>query len=52
MEARRVHETLDIESFSRRTALLCSEATAEHCHRRLIAEFLAKRWPDVRIVHL
>jgi uncharacterized protein (DUF488 family) len=52
METRRVHETLDTESFSRRTALLCSEATAEHCHRRLVAEFLAKRWPDVRIVHL
>ena len=52
MKTRRVHETLDSESFSRRTALLCSEATAKHCHRRLVAEFLAKCWPDVRIVHL
>ena len=52
METRRVHEVFDSESFSRRTALLCSEATAEHCHRRLVAEFFAKRWPDVRIVHL
>jgi uncharacterized protein (DUF488 family) len=52
MESRRVYEMLGSESFSRPTALLCSEATAEHCHRRLIAEFLAKRWPDVQIVHL
>lgn len=31
---------------------LCSEASAEHCHRRLVAEFLAERWGDVRIRHL
>jgi uncharacterized protein (DUF488 family) len=52
MESRRVHEMLDSESFSRRTALLCSEATAEHCHRRLVCEYLAKHWSDVRPVHL
>jgi len=32
--------------------LLCSEATAEHCHRRLAAEYLAQAWGDVRIIHL
>lgn len=32
--------------------LLCSEATAEQCHRRLIAERLAKHWPQVEIIHL
>jgi uncharacterized protein (DUF488 family) len=52
MESRRVHEMLDGESFSRRTALLCSEATAEHCHRRLVCEYLAGRWPSVDAVHL
>lgn len=40
MESRRVHEMLDSESFSRRTALLCSEATAEYCHRRLVCDYL------------
>jgi len=32
--------------------LLCSEATPEHCHRRLVAEYLKLRWPDVCIQHL
>lgn len=31
--------------------LLCSEATPEHCHRRLVAERLARAW-DVEVVHL
>jgi len=32
--------------------LLCSEETAEQCHRRLVAEYLARRWGDIEIVHL
>lgn len=32
--------------------LLCSEPTAEQCHRRLVAEYLRDRWGDVEIVHL
>ena len=32
--------------------LLCSEDTPEHCHRRLVAEYLRDRWDDVEIVHL
>ena len=31
--------------------LLCSEETAEKCHRRLLAEELAKIW-DIEIIHL
>lgn len=52
MERRRVHEVLSPAEFEQRTALLCSEATAEHCHRRLVCEFLAERWPDVSTRHL
>jgi uncharacterized protein YeaO (DUF488 family) len=52
MERRGIHEALSPSTFARRTALLCSEAEAEHCHRRLVAEFLAERWPDVEIAHL
>lgn len=52
MEHRRIHEVLSPASFEKRTALLCSEATAEHCHRRLVVEFLAARWSDVEIAHL
>jgi uncharacterized protein (DUF488 family) len=32
--------------------LLCSEATADQCHRRLVAEYLRDRWGDVEIIHL
>jgi len=32
--------------------LLCSEDTPEHCHRRLVAEYLREKWGDVEIVHL
>jgi hypothetical protein len=37
---------------SQPSALLCSEASPEHCHRRLVSERLAASWPDVEIVHL
>lgn len=52
MERRRIQNVLSRASFERRTALLCSEAGPEHCHRRLVVEFLAHQWPDVEIVHL
>ena len=32
--------------------LLCSEATAERCHRRLVAEYFQSKWGNLRIVHL
>jgi len=32
--------------------LLCSEATPEHCHRRLVAEYLQNKWGGVEIIHL
>lgn len=32
--------------------LLCSEDTAEHCHRRLVAEYLKEKWEQVEIEHL
>lgn len=32
--------------------LLCSEATPQQCHRRLVAEYLAARWDDVSVIHL
>lgn len=38
--------------FTKPTVLLCSEPTPRHCHRRLVAEFFASRYKDVRIVHI
>ena len=32
--------------------LLCSEPTAEQCHRRLMAEYLAKHFENIKIGHL
>lgn len=32
--------------------LLCSEDKPHHCHRRLVAEYLRRKWDDVEIVHL
>ena len=52
MSDRRIEDELDPEDFKRRTVLLCSEATPEHCHRRLIVEYLADRWQDLVAVHL
>lgn len=49
---RAVHEVLDRRDFEVPTALLCSEASAERCHRRLVGEYLAEHWQDVSIVDL
>lgn len=49
---RAVDQTLDRALFAERVVLLCSEPTAERCHRRLVAEYLAQRWGGVNIVHL
>lgn len=32
--------------------LLCSEPVADHCHRRLAAEYIRGRFSKVRIIHL
>lgn len=52
MAERRVDERLDPAVFATPTVLLCSEATPERCHRRLVVEYLDSRWGDVRPVHL
>lgn len=32
--------------------LLCSEEKPEHCHRRLVAEYLKDKWANVQIEHI
>ena len=32
--------------------LLCAEPKPEKCHRRLLAEMIAKKYPDAEIIHL
>ncbi|PJB21417.1 MAG: hypothetical protein CO114_05415 [Euryarchaeota archaeon CG_4_9_14_3_um_filter_38_12] len=49
---RRVLDKLNKSFFKKRTCLLCSEPTSEHCHRRLVAEYLKEHWNGVEVVHL
>ncbi len=52
LKARKVESVLKPTDFKKRTVLLCSEATPEHCHRRLALEYLEKHWSGMRIIHL
>ena len=53
MDERGIPGALEVDEFTRLpTCLLCSEATPEKCHRRLVAERLAIVWPGVEVIHL
>ena len=52
MIERRIEEKLSQDFFEPRTVLLCSEHTAEHCHRRLVVEYLGLHWEGISAVHL
>jgi uncharacterized protein (DUF488 family) len=52
MSQRDIANVLDPSSFEQPTVLLCSEPTAEQCHRRLVLEYLQGRWDGVIIRHL
>ncbi|WP_030022844.1 DUF488 family protein [Streptomyces monomycini] len=51
MQSRRIEDTVTHELLDN-AVLLCSEHSAQHCHRRLVAEYLAQQWGDVSIDHL
>lgn len=53
LEYRGIPDTLDRSLFQEKTCcLLCSEPGPERCHRRLVAERLAREWGSVEVVHL
>ncbi len=52
MSERKVETRVSRALFDRPVALLCSEPTPEHCHRRLVAEYLQSRWGGFPVVHL
>jgi hypothetical protein len=53
MDERHVTERLDRALFEGTACcLLCSEAAPEQCHRRLVAERLARHWQGTEVVHL
>lgn len=51
MIQRGVPRILDRASFEVKTALLCSEATPEKCHRRIVAELMRDAW-SASVEHL
>jgi uncharacterized protein (DUF488 family) len=49
--SRRIEETVPRDLLED-GCLLCSEDKPHHCHRRLVAEYLARCWQDIEIMHL
>ncbi len=57
LEFQRLLQSRHIESIVRQeqmdhACLLCSEPQPDHCHRRLVAEYLQACWEGVRIHHI
>lgn len=53
MDGREIPARLERDLFTQnRCCLLCSEALPQHCHRRLVAERLARHWPEIEVIHL
>jgi uncharacterized protein (DUF488 family) len=52
IRSRAIESALAKESFLKKTVLLCSEPTAEHCHRRLALEYLQSHWDGLTIMHI
>jgi uncharacterized protein (DUF488 family) len=52
MSERRVEMQIDRHLFDTSTVVLCSEASADHCHRRLAVEYLQSKWGGLAISHL
>ncbi len=49
---RRAETLYSSESLLTPTVLLCSEPNADHCHRRLVAEYWKSSWGGLQIIHL
>jgi uncharacterized protein (DUF488 family) len=52
MADRKIEEQLPSNLFSGPAVLLCSEPTAEKCHRRLVLDYLQTKGVDIQPVHL
>jgi len=48
---RRIDETA-AKALRENDCLLCSEPTPEHCHRRLVAEYLQEQLGNIEVIHL
>ena len=48
---RNVEKILSLRELNR-SCLLCSESKETYCHRRILAEYLKGKFPDLSIIHL
>ena len=51
IEKRKIEEKITNDILDN-ACLLCSEDKPDHCHRRLVAEYLSKKWGNVKIKHI
>lgn len=51
LQRRRIETSLDPALFER-ACLLCSEHLPDHCHRRVVADYLSRHWKDLSVEHL
>lgn len=56
MESRSIEKLDNIQNILHQSCLLCSEHEPLHCHRRLVVEYLQRKWKaqgiNVQIAHL
>ncbi len=51
MAERRIEEIMPRSSLEG-ACLLCSEDKPKQCHRRLVVEYLQRKWGDIEVAHL
>ena len=51
IQERRIEKTLPRDELDG-ACLLCSEDTPEHCHRRVVTDYLRTKWKDLEVVDL
>jgi uncharacterized protein (DUF488 family) len=51
MERRHVEDAVTPDMLDQ-ACLLCSEHEPQHCHRRLVVDYLSARWGGIQVVHL
>ncbi|MEL7679514.1 DUF488 family protein, partial [Elizabethkingia meningoseptica] len=52
MREREIENKLDKSLFDERTVFLCTEPIQQHCHRRLLVEYLNSTWGNVSSIPL
>ncbi len=52
LASRNALDRLGRSFFERETCLLCSEASPDKCHRRLLTQYLQEHWGDIEVTHL